>query len=274
MVNYKVALGVLLSLATTTTTCDGFITSSREMSVRKSTSIRRHVSVSSSLDQFQNDDGGDSNDNDPTRKLLDTVETLGESLTEAMLRDDEDHAHYERILELKKQRMRDRLVPGGWVVNFSLNQNMGLSLAQVDTACQLSSQVLDVDTLRYESISNFNVTALQSNTDANFRGVVVLAVKENEQGWAAGIRPGDIVVASSATVGEVSDSCVLAESMMPVLACTFCFFPFFRLVHSTLWFLLQFVSRIGDVAQDDVGRCQVCHSLPQSGDVAIGVAAA
>jgi uncharacterized protein YheU (UPF0270 family) len=194
MVNYKVALGALLTLATATN-CDGFFSPPCE--VRKSISTQRHISVSSSLDQYD--------DEDQKRKLLDTVENLGESLTEAILRDDEDNARHERMLELKQQRMRERLLPRGWVVNFSLNSNMGLTLAQVDTACQLSSQVLDVDTLRYEPISNFNVSTVQSGTDANFRGVVVLAVKEKEQGWTAGIRPGDIVVASSATVGEVSN---------------------------------------------------------------------
>jgi uncharacterized protein YheU (UPF0270 family) len=212
MVHYKVALGALLTLATATQ-CEGLVSPPREMAARKSTSSRRHVSVSSPLDQYNNDDNDDmTNKNsmiDPTRKLLDTVETLGESLTEAILRDDEDNAHHERMLELKKQRMRERLLPRGWVVNFALDRTMGLTLAQVDTACQLSSQVLDVDTLRYEPITNYsNVSSVvQGSTDVNFRGVVVLAVKENEQGWSAGIRPGDIVVASSATVGEVSDVC-------------------------------------------------------------------
>jgi S1-C subfamily serine protease len=82
----------------------------------------------------------------------------------------------------------------------------------------MSSVVLDMDTTQYVSastISNSDVmldddvdgeekVMSEEETSEDFLGVVVFSVRTNGIAYKAGVRPGDVVLATSATLGDVS----------------------------------------------------------------------
>lgn len=102
-------------------------------------------------------------------------------------------------------------------------QSVGMTLRQVERDGQFSRVVLDMDTLQYvlvSSLSSNNDAILQSVGDGEemvmsveeaveeFVGVVVFSVKTDGIAFKSGVRPGDVVLATSATLGDVS-FCVL-----------------------------------------------------------------
>ena len=214
MVDYNFALAAILALSSTKSS-NAFLSVAPRKSTGKSASIARQISASSAFNQF--DPYGDDGD-DQAQKLriaVENLENLGESLTDAILRDEVLDAQDERMLEQRKQRVRERLSPRGWIVNMSLAGTIGLSVAQVAPGRRLAPEALDLDSLTYRSISldklpeTGTLSAIDQQTvaeglDADFSGLVVLSVEINGQAWTAGIRPGNILVATSATVGDVS----------------------------------------------------------------------
>ena len=213
MVNYNVALLAILALSSTTTS-NAFI--APQTGVGTMTSIPRHISASSAFDQFDPySDGDDGPSDDQSQKLriaVENLENLGESLTDAILRDEVQDAQDERMLELRKQRVRDRLSPRGWLVTISLTGSVGVTLAQVGRGRQLAPEALDLDSLSYKSTAflatetqnSINQQSVLEGLHSDFTGIVVLSVEIGSQSWVAGIRPGNVLVATSATVGNVS----------------------------------------------------------------------
>lgn len=96
-------------------------------------------------------------------------------------------------------------------------QSVGMTLRQVEQDGQMSSVVLDMDTLQYVLVSNLgssNDAILESvgdgeekvmsveDTVEEFVGVVVFSVKTDGIAYKSGVRPGDVVLATSATLGD------------------------------------------------------------------------
>ena len=74
---------------------------------------------------------------------------------------------------------------------------------------------LNLDTLDFENgstniINNdsdsntvtIDFSSIQRRIDGEFQGIVVSAVNQGSAGWVAGVRPGDILKATSATLGN------------------------------------------------------------------------
>lgn len=99
------------------------------------------------------------------------------------------------------------------------NSKLGLTLGQIAPGRVFTSYELDCDTVSIQlKPTTGEILAEDSDTrqkrdriitdqflstiDDKFSGVIVTAVIKNSPGWEAGIRPGDIVSAVSATIGD------------------------------------------------------------------------
>ena len=134
----------------------------------------------------------------------------------------------------------DRLSANSYTINLPItsteDRSIGMSLRQVGKGNKISDLALSIDTLGYndaltESItisSDFddsdsddnladlrkdrvnvlNEAALtnlfENNFGPDFEGVIVSEVVENSLAWNAGVRLGDILLTTSATIGDVS----------------------------------------------------------------------
>ena len=212
--NYNVALVAILALSSKRPASSFLVYRSAERSM---TSIPRHISASSAFDPYSDGDSGQSDDqSQKLRTAVENLENFGDSLTEAILRDDVQEEQDERKLELRKQRVRERLSPRGWLVTMSLAGRIGVTLTQVGQGRRLAAAALDLDSLSYRSIASAKLLetgethiaiddqSLLDAIDDHFTGLIVQSVEIGSQSWTAGIRPGNILVATSATVGDVS----------------------------------------------------------------------
>lgn len=113
----------------------------------------------------------------------------------------------------------------------ALQNTVGMSLRQVYTGKRLSELALDVDTLRFQSfvdelqgrtilesegengecnqnLSGGAIQVLQNSAletiKDTFDGVLVSSVAKGGLAWEAGVRAGDVLIATSATIGNVS----------------------------------------------------------------------
>lgn len=215
MVKYaQAALGLVLLAASGS---NAFV-SPRSRIGAPTTAMRRSVSASQQLDQFDQFD-------EDNRKLRETLESLGQSVSDAITASDEADLDDEARVELKKRLMRQRLAPAGRTVKLSLSSKVGVRLCQVEPGVKISKQTLDFDSLTFgeaasagKKIETFDKDVLEDRLDPNFRGLVVESVDTEGQGYAQGIRPGDLLMASSATVGDVRCCCsMLLVSCYPAL---------------------------------------------------------
>jgi hypothetical protein len=93
---------------------------------------------------------------------------------------------------------------------------LGITLCQISPGRQVDSDVrLNLDTLELEytktSIGGYSSSNseekrkwanIQRRIDGEFHGLVVASVEEGSAGWVAGVRPGDIMKTTSATIGS------------------------------------------------------------------------
>jgi hypothetical protein len=92
--------------------------------------------------------------------------------------------------------------------------DMGIRLCQISKGRIMNEkEQLDLDTLEYVDIAAdsqqqqqqeqqvVDTTSFQRRIDGDFQGLVVWSVQEGSAGWLAGVRPGDILMSSSATLG-------------------------------------------------------------------------
>lgn len=145
----------------------------------------------------------------------------------------------------------------------AVSNTIGMTLRQVDRNGdgQMSNVVLDMDTLQYISVttsnSNNNNMLIQQDDDEHeknnniiveeyetvsdeFIGVIVSSVKLDGIAYQAGVRPGDVVLATSATMGDVS--CVLNHHLILFLILFyFCFNCSMRPNKNLTSFLLSLV---------------------------------
>jgi len=150
------------------------------------------------------------------------------------LSDDDDP--YEVEIALKKQMVKaraDRTTLGTYRVSFVLAAPLGMTLCQMDPGLVFSDVDLNVDTLTSQAApltgANANLATIDLKTTKerlgpSFRGLLVSSVVKEGRAWKAGIRPGDILAATSATVGDVSVrgqlchlSCIFLHPRTPLL---------------------------------------------------------
>jgi len=88
---------------------------------------------------------------------------------------------------------------------------MGLSLCQVNKGREFQGLELDLDSLNFlkmdsietqDNVMRLDEVALSRRITGEFQGLVVCAVRKDCAAWTSGVRPGDIVKATSATMGS------------------------------------------------------------------------
>jgi hypothetical protein len=95
---------------------------------------------------------------------------------------------------------------------------LGIALCQISKGRKIdTSMQLNLDTLEFESLPSvtsssidsgdddrkaMDVASIQRRIDGEFQGVVVASVEQGSAGWVAGVRPGDILKTTSATLGS------------------------------------------------------------------------
>lgn len=204
MAKYTLAVAILVGLATSG---DAFSPRSVVLQASagystplKRSEVRRHVSPALN---FPDDKGID---------LKAALVGATDSLSEAISTDDDEE---ETAIALKRKSVQARTT-GLYDVRFSLvdsksvtvNDSIGVTLCQFENGARTSQLDLTMDTLQFDrplrsSDETTDVWNLP-DVDASLKGIVVSSVKIGSQGWEAGVRSGDILTASSATVGTVS----------------------------------------------------------------------
>jgi hypothetical protein len=206
MVKYEYAVGVLVALA---------LGSSEAFSPARSVVaplrlelrglLRRDMSAST---LYNPDDKND---------IQTAFQTMSSECLDSLsgaLSDDDDP--YEVEIALKKQMVKaraDRPTLGTYRVSFAMANPLGMTFCQMDPGLVFSDVDLDVDTLTSQAaplsgananLATIDLKTTQERLGPNFRGILVSSVVKEGRAWKAGIRPGDIVAATSATVGDVS----------------------------------------------------------------------
>ncbi|KAL7579593.1 hypothetical protein ACA910_007959 [Epithemia clementina (nom. ined.)] len=123
--------------------------------------------------------------------------------------DAEDQAALRRL-----DRRASSLVPTSvFRAQFQLSKPVGLTLVQVDRGRQISQVELDLDRIfggdSHSATANGNEvdrqrmdwSTIAAGMDKNFKGLLVSSVVKNSAAWEVGVRAGDILTSSSATLG-------------------------------------------------------------------------
>ena len=99
-----------------------------------------------------------------------------------------------------------------------ISQRVGASLKEISTSGELSELALDLDSLRYQTRMEESIRDTQRSTPSegagsiqllniddleSIPGLIVSSVVRGGLAWNAGVRVGDQLLASSATLGEV-----------------------------------------------------------------------
>lgn len=160
-----------------------------------------------------------SDDDENLNNLRKDVDRIGADMTKAgseyltsFLEEQQDE--YEVEMEQKNRIVLEQRRQ--YDATLSLKETLGITLCQVDAGQELSDYDLNLDSLVFESppepISQassgealtMNPTQVQKRLDSNFKGIVVSSVVVGGHAWNNGIRPGDVLVSTSATLGDVS----------------------------------------------------------------------
>ena len=150
--------------------------------------------------------------------IQNVTETCLETLTKAVEAvDDAD----EEAIAVKRKIVKERTT-GNYEVAFPLRpssaiestmeESIGVSLCQVEPGVVVSDLHLNMDTLKYQEMAAadgyevLDPSTLTNKFGTDFRGIVVSAVHKEGRAWAVGVRVGDVLTATSATLGGVSDN--------------------------------------------------------------------
>lgn len=88
---------------------------------------------------------------------------------------------------------------------------LGMTLRQVYPGQEISSDVLNLDSLLIESVAEqglmenvetMDISEANHELDPEFSGLIVFSVVKDSSAWNAGVRPGDILMSTPATFGE------------------------------------------------------------------------
>ena len=161
--------------------------------------------------------------NDDSRNATSTSVYLTNLVTDAVQNDDDAEE-----IELAERRRKITERSGSFRVTLPLLQKldktvteagplMGMSLRQFNSGRAISDQVLNLDTFVIESLSEkeavlndndgavletISNAAMQERLAPNFSGVFVSNVLKGGPAWKAGIRPGDLLTSTAATIGD------------------------------------------------------------------------
>jgi hypothetical protein len=175
---------------------------------------RRQVASSSSNPEF--------NDNNQNGEIIgeafnSVTNAARDSIANAVR--DEPDTDEERIA-LKQRRVQERtktytvtlpLTKSSIIEGRSQVLSMGMSLCEVNKGREFGGLELDLDSLEIlktdsiqeeEGTERLNEVSLSRRISGEFQGLVVSSLTKEGAAWASGIRPGDIIKSTSATVGS------------------------------------------------------------------------
>lgn len=173
--------------------------------------LQRQVASSSSSSEF-NQNG------DSIGDALNSVTSAARDSIANAVRDEPDTD--EARIALKKRQVQGRtktyivtlpLLSSNVIEEQSQMLSMGMSLCQVNKGREFEGLELDLDSLEFlktdaiaesENAERLDEVSLSRRINFEFHGLVVSSVTKDGAAWTAGIRPGDIVKTTSATVGS------------------------------------------------------------------------
>jgi hypothetical protein len=181
----------------------------KELSRHATKKLQRSVSASSTNSEF-------ASNIDSLGEALSTVTNAArDSITEAV----SDEPDIEEAEIALKQRMVEKRLKT-YAVTLPLAStplegksevlSMGLTLRQIRKGRTIDSNELNLDTLRFEKcdraqgtdgLQKMDEANLRRRVDGEFQGLVVSSIVEGSSAWVAGVRAGDILKTTSATIG-------------------------------------------------------------------------
>jgi hypothetical protein len=174
-------------------------------------------SPSSEFGDQTNNNNSNNNLNSLTNAAVDFVVGLDQPDLDAaeiakrqvLLQNRKDQKTYKVTLPLAKSTTA--------IMQSSAVLKLGISLCQITKGRKVEAdRQLNLDTLELEATSVttdnnnnnnnskdvMNLASIQRRIDGEFQGLVVASVEEGSAGWVAGVRPGDILKTTSATIGS------------------------------------------------------------------------
>jgi len=205
MVKYGFAVGVLVASASGSVHGFAPARSLLSPSVKREirAGLRRGISASTLYDpEFDRND---------INASFQTVSAEYLDSLSGVLSDDDDAVEVQ--MALKKKVVKDRVQKslGTFQLSFSTIAPLGMSLCQVDPGLVFSEVDLNVDTLSSQpaplpgatqDLATMDLEATKKRIGSKFRGLLVSSVVKGGCAWQAGVRPGDALVATSATIGD------------------------------------------------------------------------
>ena len=223
MVRYGAALAVLLSAsASSVYSFSNFEPSSRNLARPTTCQWQRQVAARSSEYDSNN------NNNKSVGDAVDAITTAARDSIKAVVAVDEPDL-YEAGIALKKKLVQERSKT--YTVTLPLSKaaatsssilSMGVTIRQINKGRVLSPDELVLDTLSIQRAArveidtdtekvkdeetidrfDFDLPSLARKVKGNFHGTVVSSVSKKSAAWAAGVRAGDILKSTSATLGD------------------------------------------------------------------------
>lgn len=145
---------------------------------------------------------------DVTKVGSEYLESFSKALTE-----DEVDAYEAEMAEREKIVMEQRRQ---YDVTLPLTETLGITLCQVDKGKEFSDYDLNMDAMVFQSplapvseatdgeALTMDQSQVKKRLDPAFKGIVVSSVVVGGKAWHSGIRPGDTLISTSATLGDVS----------------------------------------------------------------------
>ena len=196
--------------------------------IARNTAENALSTLSSAADQVQQ------SANDWTDEYVDDYEVEQEELSKRRAKAAQQAAERRRMYEITVPLTTTSTSTGGSTTDTAAGTMVGLTLRQIASSGEISAQALDFDaasiisdlsteeeldpTMREGEGGSVEILpALLQSDDANTSGsskksrggrgggsrVIVSSVVRDGAAWIAGVRPGDVVLATSATVGQV-----------------------------------------------------------------------
>lgn len=177
---------------------------------RAEPNVQRRVASSSSNPEFNNN-------NQNGEIIGEAFNAARDSIANAV-RDEPDTD--EEMIALRQQRVQERtktytvtlpLVKSSFIEEKSQVLSMGMSACQVNKGREFEGLELDLDSLEFlktdaiqeeEGVERLDEVSLSRRITGEFQGLVVSSVTKDGAAWAAGVRPGDIIKSTSATMGS------------------------------------------------------------------------
>eukprot|EP00980_Cylindrotheca_fusiformis_P000655 scaffold160_cov136-Cylindrotheca_fusiformis.AAC.2 len=211
MVRYGIALSMLLSAASVQSFRQQHFltkpTNDKSTTRQRTTRVQQKVSTSSSHSEY--------NDGSISDALNSVTNAARESISNAVSDNpDADEAEIGLRRKMVENRMKTYKVTlplaSSTLEGTSKVLSVGLCLRQIRKGRSFDTSHLNLDTLVFEEIGakdsaeceSMDEQELSRRVDVQFQGIVVSSVVKGSAAWTAGVRPGDILQATSATMGS------------------------------------------------------------------------